>query len=156
MTTKKPTNESGFGDGANIEVKDSIAKTYQYGFVTDIESEKAPKGLNEDTIKYISSKKNEPEWLLAWRLKAYQHFLKLVDEENIPKWANISHPPIDFQDMYYYSEPKVKKELQSLDEVDPELLATYEKLGIPIGEQKKTCWSCSRCDFRQCFNSHNI
>ena len=137
MTTKNSISESDFDDGTNVEVKDSIAKSYQYGFVTDIESETAPKGLNEDIIRFISNKKNEPDWLLEWRLKAYNHFLQLVENENIPEWANINHDPIDFQDMYYYSEPKPKKELQSLDEVDPELLATYEKLGIPIAEQKK-------------------
>ena len=137
MATKNPTSESEFDDGTNVEVKDSIAKNYQYGFITDIESETAPKGLNEDIIRFISNKKNEPEWLLEWRLKAYKHFLLLVERENIPEWANIKHDPIDFQDMYYYSEPKPKKELKSLDEVDPELLATYEKLGIPIAEQKK-------------------
>jgi len=137
MTTKNSISESEFDDGTNVEVKDSIAKSYQYGFVTDIESETAPKGLNEDIIRFISNKKNEPDWLLEWRLKAYSHFLQLVENENIPEWANINHDPIDFQDMYYYSEPKPKKELQSLDEVDPELLATYEKLGIPIAEQKK-------------------
>nr|MBP9694347.1 Fe-S cluster assembly protein SufB [Alphaproteobacteria bacterium] len=105
---------------------------YQYGFVTDVETEQAPKGLNEDVIRFISAKKNEPDWLLDFRLKAYRHWLTMVE----PEWAMISYPPIDFQDAYYYSAPKMKEKLGSLDEVDPEILKTYEKLGIPISEQK--------------------
>ncbi|ODR95054.1 Fe-S cluster assembly protein SufB [Methyloceanibacter stevinii] len=105
---------------------------YKYGFVTDIESEKAPKGLSEDVIRYISAKKNEPEWMLEWRLEAYKRW-KTMQE---PAWARVDYPPIDFQDLYYYSEPKKKPALESLDEVDPEILATYEKLGIPLKEQK--------------------
>src|ERR1700760_1880115 len=104
---------------------------YRYGFETLIESEKAPKGLSEDTIRFISAKKNEPDWMLAWRLEAYRHWLTMRE----PKWARVEYPKIDYQDMYYYSAPK-RKALASLDEVDPEILKTYEKLGIPLREQE--------------------
>jgi Fe-S cluster assembly protein SufB len=104
---------------------------YKYGFVTDIESDKAPKGLNEDTVRFISAKKSEPEWMLAWRLDAYRRWLTMRE----PKWARVEYPKIDYQDLYYYSAPK-KKVLASLDEVDPEILKTYEKLGIPLREQE--------------------
>jgi Fe-S cluster assembly protein SufB len=104
---------------------------YKYGFVTDIESDKAPKGLSEDTVRFISEKKGEPEWMLAWRLEAYKRWLTMRE----PKWARVEHPPIDYQDLYYYSAPK-RKALASLDEVDPEILKTYEKLGIPLREQE--------------------
>jgi Fe-S cluster assembly protein SufB len=115
-----------------VEQVNSLKK-YEAGFVTDIESEKAPKGLNEDIIRFISSKKNDPEWLLEWRLKAYRHWLKM-DE---PKWAHLDFPEIDYQDAYYYSSPKsVEDRPKSLDEVDPKLLETYEKLGIPLKEQE--------------------
>jgi Fe-S cluster assembly protein SufB len=107
---------------------------YKYGFVTDIESEKAPKGLNEDIIRFISAKKNEPEWMLEMRLKAYRYWLELADED--PTWAKLTIPKIDFQDSYYYSAPKQMPKLESLDEVDPKLLETYKKLGIPLTEQK--------------------
>ncbi len=106
---------------------------YKYGFVTDIEADEAPKGLNEDIIRFISAKKEEPEWLLEWRLKAFRHWLTLKE----PTWANVEYPEIDFQDIIYYSAPKPKKEINSLDEVDPELLATFEKLGISLDEQKR-------------------
>src|SRR6267154_5352172 len=102
---------------------------YKYGFVTDIESEKAPIGLSEDTIRYISAKKNEPEWMLAWRLEAFKRWLTMRE----PTWARVDYPKIDYQDAYYYSAPK-KNALASLDEVDPEILRTYEKLGIPLRE----------------------
>jgi Fe-S cluster assembly protein SufB len=104
---------------------------YKYGFVTDIESDKAPKGLSEDIVRFISAKKNEPEWMLAWRLDAYKRWLTMRE----PTWARVDYPKINYQDYYYYSAPK-KKALASLDEVDPEILATYEKLGIPLREQK--------------------
>src|SRR5687767_1945362 len=104
---------------------------YKYGFVTDIESDKAPKGLSEDIIRFISAKKKEPEWMLEWRLKAYRYWLTLADEE--PTWAKLSYPKIDYQDAYYYAAPKQK--LASIDEVDPKLLETYKKLGIPLAEQ---------------------
>jgi Fe-S cluster assembly protein SufB len=104
---------------------------YKYGFVTDIESEKAPKGLSEDTVRFISAKKNEPEWMLAWRLEAYRRWLTMRE----PTWARVDYPKIDYQNAYYYSAPK-KNALASLDEVDPEILRTYEKLGIPLREQE--------------------
>lgn len=108
-------------------------RDYKYGFVTDIETESFAKGLSEDTIRKISAKKNEPEWMLEFRLKAYRHWLKM-DEPNY--WANIAYPKIDYQEIIYYSAPKKKEQKESLDEVDPELLKTFEKLGIPITEQK--------------------
>jgi len=108
-----------------------ISEDYQYGFVTDIESETLPPGLDEDVIRFISNKKEEPRWLLDWRLKAYHHWLKMEE----PAWAKVHYPDIDYQDISYFSAPK-KKELKSLDEVDPELLRTYDKLGIPLEEQK--------------------
>ena len=104
---------------------------YKYGFVTDIESEKAPKGLSEDTVRFISAKKSEPEWMLAWRLEAYKRWLTMRE----PTWARVDYPKIDYQNAYYYSAPK-RKALASLDEVDPEILKTYEKLGIPLREQE--------------------
>ena len=104
---------------------------YKYGFETKIESEKAPKGLSEDTIRFISGKKSEPEWMLAWRLEAFKRWLTMRE----PSWARVKYPKIDYQDIYYYSAPK-KNALASLDEVDPEILRTYEKLGIPLREQE--------------------
>ncbi|MGB7256737.1 MAG: Fe-S cluster assembly protein SufB [Pseudolabrys sp.] len=104
---------------------------YKYGFETLIESDKAPKGLSEDTIRFISAKKNEPDWMLAWRLEAYKRWLTMRE----PTWARVDYPKINYQDYYYYSAPK-KKVLASLDEVDPEILRTYEKLGIPLREQE--------------------
>src|SRR6187401_1494748 len=104
---------------------------YKYGFVTDIESEKAPKGLSEDTVRFISAKKGEPQWMLDWRLEAYKRWLTMRE----PTWARVDYPKIDYQNAYYYSAPK-KKALASLDEVDPEILKTYEKLGIPLKEQE--------------------
>jgi Fe-S cluster assembly protein SufB len=107
-------------------------REYKYGFVTDIESDVAPKGLSEDIIRFISAKKEEPAWLLEWRLKAYRHWLTMTE----PTWASVSYPPIDYGEIIYYSAPKSKKDgPQSLDDVDPELLATYEKLGIPLKER---------------------
>jgi Fe-S cluster assembly protein SufB len=105
---------------------------YPYGFVTNIETETVPKGLNEDIIRLISSKKEEPEWLLEWRLKAFKHWRAMKE----PTWANVKYPPIDYQDAYYYSAPKLKAKPKSLDEIDPELRKTYEKLGIPLVEQQ--------------------
>lgn len=107
---------------------------YKYGFVTDIESDKAPKGLSEDTVRFISAKKNEPEWMTAWRLKAFRYWLELEDKE--PDWAKLNYPKIDYQDSYYYAAPKQLPKLESLDEVDPKLLETYNKLGIPLKEQE--------------------
>ncbi|PPC96910.1 MAG: Fe-S cluster assembly protein SufB, partial [Methylocystis sp.] len=105
---------------------------YKYGFSTDIESEKAPKGLNEDIVRFISAKKGEPQWLTDWRLDAYRRWLTMPE----PRWARVHYPRIDFQDLYYYSAPKSTPGPKSLDEVDPELLRTYEKLGIPLREQE--------------------
>src|SRR5207302_1248163 len=103
---------------------------YRYGFETLIESDKAPKGLSEDTVAFISAKKNEPAWMLEWRLEAYRRWLTMTE----PKWARVNYPKIDYQDLYYYSAPKPKKQVTSLDEIDPEILKTYEKLGIPLRE----------------------
>lgn len=115
-----------------IETLEQATGKYKYGFVTDIESDKAPKGLNEDIIRFISAKKDEPEWMLEWRLKAFAVWQKM----DSPDWAKLDIPPIDYQDAYYYAAPKTSEGPASLDEVDPELLRTYEKLGIPISEQK--------------------
>jgi Fe-S cluster assembly protein SufB len=106
---------------------------YKYGFFTDIEMDTAPMGLTEDTVRFISAKKNEPEWMLEFRLSAYRHWLTLTE----PTWAHLHHPPISYQDIIYYAAPKRKKELKSLDEVDPELIETFNKLGISLDEQKK-------------------
>jgi Fe-S cluster assembly protein SufB len=114
-------------------IQELAQSEYKYGFVTEIESETIPKGLNEDVVRLISSKKKEPEWLLEWRLKAYRHWLTM----KVPRWANLRYPEIDFQDLSYYSAPKTKEAPKSLDEIDPELLATYEKLGIPLLEQER-------------------
>ena len=109
------------------------SQEYKYGFVTDIETDSLPPGLNEDVIALISAKKNEPEWMLQWRLKSYRHWLKMTE----PTWQNVHYPPIDYQSIIYYSAPKQDKDRpQSLDEVDPKLLETYEKLGIPLHEQE--------------------
>ena len=105
---------------------------YKYGFVTDIEVEKAPKGLDEDIVRFISAKKGEPEWMTEWRLDAYRRWLTMKQ----PEWANVEYPPIDYQELYYYAAPKNQDGPKSLDEVDPELLRTYEKLGIPLKEQE--------------------
>ena len=114
-------------------IESATGGDYKYGFVTDIDTDFAPRGLNEDIVRFISAKKNEPDWLLDWRLKAYRRWLTMKD----PEWARVKHPEIDYQDAYYYAAPKAGKTLHSLDEVDPELLRTYEKLGIPLEEQKQ-------------------
>jgi Fe-S cluster assembly protein SufB len=114
------------------QVEALVNKVYKHGWVTDIETEVAPKGLNEDIIRFISAKKQEPEWLLEWRLKAYRGWLKMVE----PHWANVKYDPIDYQAIRYYAAPKTKAPLGSLDQVDPRLLETYQKLGIPLSEQK--------------------
>ncbi len=120
-----------------IETVESLTGgEYGYGFVTDIEAETAPRGLNEETVRFISAKKDEPEWLLEWRLKAYRYWVERMLPKEEPKWAKISYPAIDFQDSYYYAAPKSKEGPKSLDEVDPALLLTYEKLGIPLREQE--------------------
>ena len=121
------------------QIKDQAARDaaasvadYEHGWSSDIETDFAPKGLSEDTVRFISAKKNEPEWMLDWRLKAFRMWQTM----EAPDWAKLNVPPIDYQDAYYYAAPKAKKTLSSLDEVDPEILRVYEKLGIPIEEQK--------------------
>mgnify|MGYP007123473164 FL=1 len=112
-------------------LEDHTKSEYKYGFTSDIETEVIPKGLNEEVIRIISAKKNEPEFMLEWRLKAYNHWLTMTE----PHWPNVDYPAIDYQDIIYYAAPKKKPELESLDQVDPELLRTFEKLGIPLEEQ---------------------
>ncbi|HEX2450762.1 MAG TPA: Fe-S cluster assembly protein SufB [Gemmatimonadales bacterium] len=114
------------------QVESLVNREYRYGFVTDIETDIAPKGLTEDLIRLISAKKNEPTFMLEWRLKAFRGWQKMVE----PHWANVTYPPIDYQDISYYAAPKTKNPLGSLEEVDPKLLETYQKLGIPLTEQK--------------------
>ena len=110
-------------------VESLVNKEYKYGFVTDIEADIAPRGLNEDIIRLISAKKSEPAWLLEWRLKAFRGWLKMTEPH---RWPNIKYVPVDYQALRYYAAPKTKKPLGSLDEVDPKLLETYQKLGIPL------------------------
>ena len=117
-------------------IRELAQREYKWGFVTDIGEDRAPKGLNEDIIRFVSAKKNEPEFMLEWRLKAYRYWESLEKSHAEPKWANIHYPPIDYQNSSYYSAPKQKPNLKSLDELDPEILRTYEKLGIPLAEQK--------------------
>ncbi|MBL7923659.1 MAG: Fe-S cluster assembly protein SufB [Bacteroidia bacterium] len=118
----------------DLKILDEVTNSeYKWGFVSNIESDNAPKGLNEDIVRFISTKKNEPEWLLEWRLKAFRHWKTMTE----PKWPNVSYPEIDFQDIIYYSAPKKKVSLNSLDELDPEIKATFDKLGISLEEQKR-------------------
>ena len=118
-------------------VEDLARREYKYGFFTDIEADTVRPGLNEEIIRFISAKKDEPEFMLDWRLKAYRHWAKLEKAEAEPKWAMVHYPPIDYQAIRYYSAPKSKSDRpKSLEEVDPELLAMYEKLGIPLKEQE--------------------
>ena len=118
----------------DAEAKAAAAKAadYEFGWHSDIETDYAPKGLSEDTVRFISAKKNEPEWMLEWRLKAYRKWLTMTE----PDWAKIGYPAIDYQDAYYYAAPKKKEELESLDELDPEIKSVYDKLGIPVAEQE--------------------
>ena len=118
---------------ATSTIQELANREYQNGFYTDIESETVPRGLNEDVIRLISAKKHEPQFMLEWRLKAYRHWLTMEE----PTWPNVHYPSIDYQDIIYYSAPKPKKQLNSLEEVDPELLRTFEKLGISLDEQKR-------------------
>src|SRR4029079_19228384 len=111
-------------------VRDLADREYKWGFVTSVEEERVPKGLNEEIIRLISAKKNEPDFMLQWRLRAYRHWASLERAEAEPKWANIKYGPIDYQDIVYYSAPKQKPGLKSLDDLDPEILRTYERLGI--------------------------
>ena len=117
----------------NAVLEEFARREYEHGFVTDIEADAIGPGLSEDVVRLISQKKGEPDWMLEWRLKAYRHWVTLAE----PEWVNVTYPPIDYQAAVYYSAPKQKPKLQSLDEVDPALLETYEKLGIPLLEQKK-------------------
>src|SRR5579863_5958127 len=121
---------------AALETKQQVAELgekYKYGFVTDIEMERAPKGLSEDTVRLISAKKGEPGWMLEWRLKAFRHWLTMTE----PTWANVKYGPIDYQAIRYYAAPKSKSDKpNSLEDIDPEVLKTYEKLGIPLREQE--------------------
>lgn len=114
------------------QVRQIDVDQYKYGFETEIEVDKAPKGLSEEVIRFISAKKQEPEWMLEWRLEAYKRWLTMEE----PTWARVSYPKIDFNDLYYYAAPKSTPGPKSLDEVDPELLKVYEKLGIPLKEQE--------------------
>ncbi len=133
LNKAKGENENTKKSNENDEILESVTSgDYKYGFVSDIDSEIIPKGINEDVIRLISQKKGEPEWLLEFRLKAYRHWLTL----EVPQWAYLKIPPIDFQDISYYAAPKKKDGPKSLDEVDPELLDTFNKLGIPLEEQK--------------------
>jgi Fe-S cluster assembly protein SufB len=116
-------------------IEEAVLSDYKWGFVSNIESDNAPVGLDENTVRYISAKKNEPEWMLEWRLKAFRYWMSLNQEE--PTWAHIHHPKINFQDIIYYSAPKQKPVLNSLDDLDPELKATFDKLGISLDEQKR-------------------
>ena len=118
-------------------IQDLTNQEYKWGFVTEVEEDTIPKGLNEDVVRLISAKKGEPEFMLDWRLKAYRYWNALEKAQGEPKWANVKFGPIDYQNMVYYSAPKKKPSLKSLDEVDPEVLRTYEKLGIPLLEQQK-------------------
>lgn len=128
------------------------SQKYKYGFVSDIESDTAPKGLNENIVRYISSKKNEPSWLLEWRLKAF----RLWQEMKEPDWAHLHYPPIHYQDAHYYAAPKQKAKPKSLDEVDPELLRTYEKLGIPLREQEVLAGVSPRVAIDAVFDSVSV
>ena len=114
-------------------LEEITSSEYKYGFVTDIEADEAPMGLDESTIRFISAKKNEPEWMLDWRLKAFAMWKNMTE----PKWPNVVYPPVDFQAIKYYSAPKKKKEVESLDDIDPELRDTFERLGISLNEQKR-------------------
>ena len=121
----------------DADLEKLASREYKWGFTTNVEQDQIPPGLSEDVVRLISAKKEEPEWLLAWRLKALRRFEQMLAEHSEPTWANVSHPPIDFQSIVYWAAPKQKKKIESLDEVDPEILETYEKLGIPLLEQKR-------------------
>src|SRR5215467_2239694 len=117
-------------------IQDLADREYKWGFVTQVEEERVPKGLSEDIIRVISAKKNEPKFMLQWRLKAYHHWASLEKAQAEPKWANVKYGPIDYQEIVYFSAPKQKPGVANLEELDPEILRTYEKLGIPLEEQK--------------------
>src|ERR1041385_3049803 len=117
----------------NQVLEEITSREYEHGWAVNLEADESPKGLSEDIVRFISSKKQEPEWLLEWRLKAFRHWQKMIE----PKWANVKYPEINYQDIIYYSAPKQKVKPNSLDEVDPELIKTFEKLGISLTEQKR-------------------
>ena len=114
-------------------IEEFTSKEYEHGWSVDFEADEAPLGINEDIVRFISAKKEEPEWLLNWRLKAYERWSKMTE----PTWPNVTYPPINYQNIRYYSAPKQKKKPNSLDEIDPELLKTFERLGISLQEQKR-------------------
>ena len=116
-------------------IRDLAEQEYKWGFVTEIDEDRVPKGLSEETVRLISARKGEPEFMLEWRLKSLRHWASLEHAKGEPKWANITYRPIDYQDITYYSAPKQKLSLDSLESLDPELLRTYEKLGISLREQ---------------------
>src|SRR5438552_13053210 len=118
---------------ATSTIQELANREYSAGFYMDIEADTVPRGLSEDIVRLISAKKHEPEFMLEWRLKAFRHWLRMKE----PKWPNVHYPPVNFQDIIYYSAPKPKKQLTSLDEVDPELRQTFERLGISLDEQKR-------------------
>ena len=122
-------------NGRLSTIEKTVLSDYKYGFISDIEADEAPKGLNEDIVRFISAKKKEPQWMLEWRLKAYRHWSRLAGEE--PTWANVKYPSINYQDIIYYSAPKQNNNVKSLEEIDPELRRTFEKLGISLDEQKR-------------------
>ena len=115
------------------QIEELATREYKYGFHSDIDTEIAPKGLSEDIVRLISEKKQEPQWMLEWRLKAFRHWQTMTE----PKWPNVKYPPIDYQEAYYYAAPKKQKTLESLDELDPKIKETFDKLGIPLLEQKR-------------------
>jgi len=123
--------------GANPELERIAKQEYKYGFVTDIEEDRAPPGLSEDVVRLISAKKNEPEWLLEYRLKALRRFREMLEQDDVPTWAKVHYPKIDYDEIVYYSAPKKREQIESLDEIDPELRSTYDKLGISLLEQKR-------------------
>jgi len=124
-------------ESESARIRELTNKEYGYGFVTDIATESVPPGLSEEIVRHISAKKNEPPWLLDFRLKALERFFEMLENDAEPTWAKIDYPKIDYQDIIYYSAPSTQKKIESLDEIDPELLATYEKLGISLNEQKR-------------------
>src|ERR1700691_953923 len=135
---------------AETEIETLANKEYKWGFISDIESDSAPPGLNEEIVRFISLKKKEPQWLLDWRLRAYRHWLTMTE----PHWAMVHHAPIDYQKTIYYSAPKPKK--KSLDEVDPELLKIYEKLGVPVHEREILAGVESRVAVDAVFDSVSV
>src|SRR4030095_1918718 len=135
VATAERNNLENGRDNSLSTIEEQVLSDYKYGFVTDIEADEAPKGLSEDIVRFISTKKNEPAWMLEWRLKAFRHWSRIAGHE--PTWANIDYPPINYQDIIYYSAPKQKVKPKNLDEVDPELRRTFERLGISLDEQKR-------------------